>query len=93
LCSPNEGKEEEDDDANDCAPAQGLNPPLGGGDDGGPSGGNDNGDEDPDKEDEDSEMEDANENPVEDPENAGMGKYYEPQTPKGKAMEKMFHRF
>ncbi len=38
-------------------------------------------------------MEDMDGDPVEDPENAGTGKYYVPQTPKGKAMAKMFCRF
>jgi hypothetical protein len=91
--SPNEGKEAEDDDADDDAPAQGPNPPPGGGDDGGSSGGDDDGDKDPEEEDEDSEMEDADEDPVKDPENTGTGKYYVPQTPKGKEMVKMFRRF
>ncbi len=56
-------------------------------------GGDDDGDEDPEDEDDDSEMEDADKDPVEDPENAGTGKYYVPQTPKGKEMAKMFRRF
>jgi hypothetical protein len=38
-------------------------------------------------------MEDTNEDPIEDTENAGTGKYYVPQTPKGKEMAKMFCRF
>jgi hypothetical protein len=92
-CSPKESKEEEDDDADDGAPAQGWNPPPGGNGDGSSSGGKYDGDEDPDEEDEDSEMEDADEDPVEDPENVGTGKYYEPQTPNGKAMAKMFRWF
>jgi hypothetical protein len=29
----------------------------------------------------------------EDPNNAGMGKFYKPQTPHGKAIVKMFHHF
>jgi hypothetical protein len=29
----------------------------------------------------------------EDPDNAGMGKFYKPQTPNGKAMAKMFRHF
>ncbi len=55
-----------------------------------------NGDEDADKDDEsskDSKMEDADNNPIKDPKNVGTGKYYKPQTPKGKAMAKMFRRF
>jgi hypothetical protein len=84
--SLNEGKEEEADNADDGTPGQGQNLPPEGGDDGGSSGGNDDRDED-------SEMEDADEDPVEDPENVGTGKYYEPQTPNGKAMAKMFRRF
>jgi hypothetical protein len=91
--SPNEGKEEENEDADYGAPAQCLNPPPGGGDDEGSSGGDDHGDKGPDEEDKDSKMRGANENPVEDPENVGTGKHYEPQTPNGKAMAKMSRPF
>jgi hypothetical protein len=38
-------------------------------------------------------MEEAEEGKPEDPDNAGTGKFYKPQTPRGKAMAKMFCRF
>jgi hypothetical protein len=38
-------------------------------------------------------MEEADGDQPEDPDNAGTGKFYKPQTPNGKAMAKMFHRF
>ena len=91
-----EGKEpeESDSDASDGAPTppnQGPAAPPGGGDEDPP----DDGDGDAsDGSSSASEMEEDDEaDQPEDPERAGTGKYYKPQTPNGKAMAKMFHRF
>lgn len=71
-------------------------PPPGGGD-GDPPHDSDDDDEEAkseeDKSSSDSEMGEAGEEEAEDPDNAGKGKFYKPQTPRGKAMAKMFRRF
>ena len=83
-----ESKEESD------APPPGQGPaPLPGGSDGGPPQGSGVNGEDEDDESSDSEMEDAEEEDHKDPDNAGRAKFYKPQTPRGKAMAKMFRRF
>ena len=79
---------------------QGPAAPPGGSDDDPPHGDGDKEDKEDEEEKEeekeesssDSEMEDA-ENEAEDPDNAGTGKFYRPQTPRGKNMAKMFRHF
>ena len=86
-----EGNESED-EANPRPPGQGPAPPPGGGNGDPPQ----DGDEDNEEEDSkssDSEMGEAEDGLPEDPDNAGTGKFYKPQTPNGKAMAKMFCRF
>jgi hypothetical protein len=70
----------------------GADAPGGGGDDpnGDGEGNDDNKDEDADDSSADSNESDSQ---LEDPENAGTGKFYKAQTPNGKAMVKMFRRF
>ena len=78
---------------NDAASAPGGNdgdPPQGDGDG---EGGDDDRDAGADDDSDDSEMEDQSLELVKDPKNAGTGKYYKPQTSRGKSMAKMFRCF
>ena len=75
-------------------PVQGPAALPGGGDDDPP---NDDGDDKDEEEKEesssDSKMDEADRGEPEDPDNAGTGKFYSPQTSGGKNMAKMFRRF
>ena len=53
----------------------------------------DNGNEEEEDRSSDSEMGEADEDQPENSDNAGAGKFYKPQTPREKAMAKMFRRF
>jgi hypothetical protein len=86
------GSDESEDESNAPPPLQGPAPPPGGGD-GDPPQGSGSDEEDEDDVSSDSKMEDAEEEDHEDPDNAGMAKFYKPQTPRGQAMAKMFRHF
>jgi hypothetical protein len=79
---------EEESDA--PSPGHGQNMPPGGGDGDPPHDDGDDEEEYKEESSSDSEMGDADEDEPEDPDNAGTGKFYTPQTPRGKSMAKMF---
>jgi len=72
-------------------PGQGPVPPPGGSDGDPPQ--DDVGDKEEEDSLSDSKMGEANEDQPEDPDNVGTDKFYKPQTPRGKAMAKVFCRF
>jgi hypothetical protein len=68
-------------------------PPRGGDGDPPHDDGDDRDEEEKEESSSDSEMDDVDRDKPEDPDNAGMGKFYSLQTPRGKNMAKMFRRF
>jgi hypothetical protein len=91
--SRNKASDENKEESDAAPPPQGPNPPPGGGDSDPLHNDGDDEEEEKEKSCSDSEMGEADEDEPEDPDKAGMGKFYAPQTPRGKSMVKMFHRF
>ena len=80
--------EDSEEESDDPPPTQGPAAPPGGGDDDDPPS-----DEEKEESSSDSEMDEDDKGEPEDPDNAGTGKFYSPQTSRGKNMAKMFRRF
>jgi hypothetical protein len=74
-------------------PVQGPNPLPGGGDSDSPHDDGDDKEEEKEESSSGSEMGEADEDEPEDPDNVGTGKFYAPQTPRGKSTVKMFRWF